>query len=194
MKTTSRRPAASKTTKKPAPPKKKTAPVRTANLDRAIKEYEEALKTMGRKDYARAAHQFEAIIKEYPIEREVCDRSRIYLNVCKSHTIGAAQQKKGVEDPYYLGVIAVNDGRLDDAAELFEKMTKQHPESDKAWYALAAIMGLRSDAAGAVATLRKAIELNAANRAYALNDADFDSLRENTMFMEMLGKAPGGSE
>lgn len=179
--------------KKHAPPKKKTAPVRTANLDRAIKEYEEALKTMAKKDYARAAHQFEAIIKEFPIEREVCDRSRIYLAVCKSHTVGAAQQKKGAEDPYYLGVIAVNDGRLDDAADLFERMTKQHPESDKAWYALAAIMGLRSDVAGAVAMLGKAIELNPANRAYALNDADFDTLRENTGFMELLGKAPEGN-
>ena len=149
---------------------------------------------MGRREYARAAHQFEAIIKEFPIEREVCDRSRVYLNVCKSHTAGAAQQKKGVEDPYYLGVIAVNDGRLDDAAELFERMTKQHPESDKAWYALAAIMGLRSDATGAIATLGKAIDLNAANRAYALNDADFDSLRDHSGFMEMLGKTPEGSE
>ena len=149
---------------------------------------------MAKKDYTRAAHQFEAIIKEYPIEREVCDRSRIYLNVCKAQTTSAAQQKKGPEDPYYLGVIAVNDGRLDDAAELFERMTRQHPESDKAWYALAAIMGLRHDATGAITSLEKAIGLNAANRAYALNDSDFDSLRGDASFMEMLGKAPEGGE
>jgi tetratricopeptide (TPR) repeat protein len=168
--------------------------VRTANLDRAIKEYEEALKVMGRKDYAKAAHLFEAIIKEFSAEREVCDRSRVYLSVCRRHAGGSAQKARASDDPYYLGVIAANDGRLDEAVDLFEKTLRQDPRSDRALYALASICGMRQDVTGAVDHLRKAIDLNPANKVYALNDSDFDPLRGDVEFMGLLGRDPEGSE
>jgi tetratricopeptide (TPR) repeat protein len=193
LKTTSRtRSTAAKPAKKAAPLKKKAPAARTATLDKAIKDYEEALKVMGRKDYTRAGHLFESIIKEYPTEREVCDRSRIYLSVCRSHAPAASQKARGPEDPYYLGVIAANDGRLDEAAELFEKVLRQNAQSNRAHYALASVCGMKGDAAGAIDHLRKAIELSPANRVQALNDSDFDSLRDNAEFMALLGKTPEG--
>lgn len=190
MKTTSRSKSTATKPKKPTPPRKKPPVVRTANLDKAIKEYEDALKMMGRKEFAKAAHLFDAIIKEHPAEREVCDRARIYLSVCRSHAPAGAQKTRGSDDPYYLGVIATNDGRLDEAAELFERVLRQDPKSDKTLYALATVCGMRGDAAGATDHLRKAIALNSANRIQALNDSDFDVLRENAEFMAMLSKTP----
>lgn len=190
MKTTSRSKSTATKPKKPAPPRKKAPVVRTANLDKAIKEYEEALKMMGRKDFGKAARLFDAIIKEHPAEREVCDRARIYLSVCRSHAPAGVQKTKGSDDPYYLGVIAANDGRLEEAADLFEKVLRQDPQSDKALYALATVCGMKGDAAGATDHLRRAIALNPANKIQALNDSDFDALRENAEFMAMLGKTP----
>lgn len=195
MKTTPRsRSTSTKPSRKPAPPKKKAPVVRTANLDRAIKEYEEAHRVMGRKDYAKAAHLFEAIIKEFSTEREVCDRSRIYLSVCRKHAGSPAQKVRASEDPYYLGVIATNDGRLDEAVDLFEKALRQDPHSDRALYALASISGMRQDIAGTIDHLRKAIDLNPANKVYALNDPDFDPLRSDVAFMGLLGREPEESE
>ena len=190
MKTTSRSRSTATKSKKPALSRKKAPVARTANLDRAIKEYEEALKVMGRKDHAKAAHLFEAIIKEHPAEREVCDRARIYLSICRSHAPGGAGKSKGSDDPYYLGVIAANDGRLDEAAELFERVLRQDPQSDKSLYALATVCAMKGDAAGATDNLRKAIAVNPANKIQALNDSDFDALRENAEFTAMLGRAP----
>ena len=192
MKTSSRRSTATKVSKKSAPPKKKAPPLRTANLDKAIKDYEEALKLFMKRDYSKASHLFEALIRDFPTEREVGDRSRVYLNVCRQQTAAASPKPKTPEDLYLHGVVASNDGRLEEAAEFFEKMIKTDPGGDRGYYALAALCGLRHDRAGAVANLAKAIELNARNRIQALNDADFDSLREDAEFMSMLGKAPEG--
>ena len=193
MKTTSRKPSTSKAAKKPAaPPKKKAAPLRTANLDKALKDYEEALKLFARKDFSKAAHLFEALIKENPTEREVADRSRMYLSICKAQTASAPAKPKSAQDHYLLGVIASNEGRLDEAADLFDKMIKLESGNDRGYYELAAVCSLKSDRSGAMANLSRAIDLNPANRVYALNDADFDALREDSEFMQLLGKTLQG--
>lgn len=187
LKTSSRRSTAAKPGRKQASPRKKTAPTRTANLDNAIHDYEEALKLFTRKEFSKAAHLFEAVIKEHPGEREVCDRARMYLSVIRSQSAGGGQKTKD-QDLYYLGVIASNDGRLDDAAALFERVTRQDPRSDKAWYGLAAVAAQKGDRDAAVSSLRKALELNPSNRVHALNDPELDGLREDPEFMGLLGK------
>ena len=192
MKTSSRRSTATKVGRKPAPPKKKASPARTANLDKAIKDYEEALKLFWKKDYAKAAHLFEAIIRDYPTEREVGDRSRMHLSVCRQQTASSAPKPKTPEDLYLHGVIASNEGRLEEAADLFDNMIRTDPGSDKGYYALATVCSLRNDSAGAITRLSRAIALNAKCRVQALNDTDFDSLREDPEFMALLGKAPEG--
>ena len=191
MKTSSsRRSTAAKGSRKPEPAKKKTAPVRTANLDKAIKDYEDALKLFAKKEFSKAATLFEAVIRDYPIEREVGDRSRIYLTVCRARTATTTVKPKTAEDFYLHGVVASNEGRLEEAADFFDKMVQMDSRSDKGHYALAAVSSLRNDRPGAVASLSRAIEINPRNKVQALNDTDFDPLREDAEFMALLGKPP----
>jgi len=193
VKTSSRKPSTSKAARKPAtPPKKKAAPLRTATLDKAIKDYEEALRLFAKKEFSKAAHLFEALIKDSPTEREVADRSRMYLSICKAQTASAPPKPKSAQDHYLLGVIASNEGRLEDAADLFDRMIKIDSGNDRGYYELAAVCSLRNDRAGAVSNLSRAIDINPANRVYALNDADFDALREDSEFMQLLGKTLQG--
>jgi len=193
LKTSIRKSSSSKAKKSTSPPKKKAPPARTASLDKAIAGFEQAIKAFSKEDYAKASSLFDAIISEYPTEREICDRARVYGSICKSRMQGQASRPKGAEDLYYHGVVAANDGRLDDAASLFEQAIKDDPADDKAHYQLAAVCGLRNDLEGAVTSLAKAIELNPANRIHALNDADFDGLHEDAKFMGLLGKEPEGA-
>ncbi|HKY32680.1 MAG TPA: hypothetical protein VJV23_09110 [Candidatus Polarisedimenticolia bacterium] len=191
MKTSSRKAPATKTRKTAPPPRKKSAPVvRTANHDKAIRDFEEGLRLFQRKEYAKAIHQFETVIEEFPTEREVCDRARSRIAICRERTAPAPPRPREAGDLYYAGVMAANEGRLDEAAELLEKGARQDDRSDKAFYALAAVLGLKGDRAGAIENLTKAIGINPTNRTHALNDPDFDGLREDAEFMALLGKVP----
>ena len=192
MKVSTRRSTVSKA-KKLAPVKTKPPVMRTASLDKAIKGYEEALKVFARQEYTKAAHLFEGLIKEYRTEREVCDRSRTYLSVCKSHTAAAPPKPKTADDFYYQGVVAANDGRLQEAAELFDKAVKQDPRSDKSHYALASVYCQMNEKSRALASLGKAIELHAGNKVSALNDAEFDPMRDDVEFMNLTGRRPEGN-
>jgi len=177
----------------PASRKKTTAtakrPVNPAQAaTEALKSYEEALKAFKKGDFSRAVSQFEAIVKEYPIEREICDRSRTWIAAAKVRLAGSQPPAKTSEEHYYRGVMAANEGRIDDAAGSFQSAVSQDPASDRAHYALAALGGLRGESGSAVSHLAKAIEINPSNRVRALNDADFDGLREDPEFMTLLGK------
>lgn len=187
MKSTSRRTTASKT-KKPG-----TARTKPASLDKALKTYEDALKLLNRREYTKAAQAFAAVIKEFPAEREICDRARIYQSLCKAQTAGPGPKPKNSDESYCKGVMAANDGRLQEAAEIFDSALKQDPDNHKLRYAMAGVNTLMDDREGALANLGKAIELNASNKILALNDADFDPLREDPEFLTLVGKAPEAS-
>jgi TolA-binding protein len=168
-----------------------TATKRTVNpaqaATEALKSYEEALKVFKKGDYSRAISQFEAIVKEYPGEREICDRSRTWVAAAKAR-LASLPAAKTPDEHYYRGVLAANDGRLDEAATSFQAAVSQDPRSDRSHYALAALRGMRGESSAAVSHLTKAIEINPSNRVRALNDADFDTLRDDAEFMSLLGK------
>lgn len=193
MTTTSRRSTATKSKKSGSTAKKTAAPAHTAIYQKAIGEYEIALKAFSKKDFDKSGSLLEKLIEAFPTEREVCDRARIYLRLSLAQSEGGGPKPKESDDHYYLGVLEANNGDFDGAVGHFERAVKQDGRNDKAHYALAAALGLKGDAAGAAASLKTAIDLKSANRTLALNDADFDGLRDNAEFMALLGKPPEGA-
>ncbi len=190
MRASTRKTATTKAKKAPPAAKPKPAPARTATFGRAVKAYEDAVRAYGKHEYSRAVHLFEAVIKEFPSEREICDRARVHLSACRARMAPAAPKPKGADDYYYLGVVAGNDGRLQEAAELYEKALKQDSGSDKIHYALAGVLSQMNARGRALASLARAVELNAANRVHALNDTDFDALRDDAEFLALVGLRP----
>ena len=193
MKTLARKTMATKAKKSSPPSRAKTATVRTADHDRALSAYEAALEAFSRKDFTKALAMFEGVIREFPIEREIADRCRIYRGVAKARGGPASPKPKDAEGHYYQGVIEINEGRIDLAAEHLEKAIKLSPEMDKAWYAAAVVCAQRHDRVGVLANLGRAIALNPRqNRICALNEPEFESLREDGEFVALLHKSPGG--
>lgn len=164
---------------------KKQTPAQTAV--KALKEYEDALKAFRKGDYAKSIPSFEKIVEEHPVDREIRDRARIWLKAARIRAAGEPQMPRDPDDLYYQGVLAMNDDRLDVAAGIFEQVVSKRPDSDKAHYALAAVCGLRNDAAGAAAHLSTAIRISPTNRVHALNDPDFDLVREEAEITSLLG-------
>lgn len=165
--------------------------MRTAVHEKAIQDYEDALKLFQKKEYAKAIPAFEAVVRDYPTEREVADRARMRMKFAREQMAPAGSSKPNPAADYYLGVIAANDGRLAEAAELLERASRGEA-GDRASYALAAVCSLQGDRAGAISHLKHALSMSPSSRTLALNDPDFDGLRDDPEFMSLLGKMPEG--
>lgn len=154
----------------------------------ALGEYEKAMAVFHRREFDKAAAMFETIIAEHPGEKDLTDRARVYLNLCRQHTAREGRVR-GFEDHYNRGVFHVNRGEHAEAVELFEKALKLEPDSEKVHYALAAALALRGDTERAMEHLRRAIGMNDANRLLARKDHDFEPLRGRAEFEELTGTA-----
>lgn len=75
-----------------------------------------------------------------------------------------------------------------DAAErLLREGLEQHPNNASILYNLAAILGQRGEREQALELLRRSFELEPRYRTYARDDADFEPLRADPRFTEVVG-------
>ena len=84
------------------------------------------------------------------------------------------------------------EGRFAEAVAAQREAIAIVPGEDQLIYGLARLHARAGDAAGAVAALRQAIEIDARWRGLAASQADFDTIRGNAEFQELLTTNPGG--
>ena len=84
------------------------------------------------------------------------------------------------------------EGRFDEAVAAQKEAIAIVPGEDQLIYGLARLYARAGDAAGAVATLEQAIEIDARWRGLAASQADFDNIRGNAEFQTLLGGKSGG--
>ena len=68
----------------------------------------------------------------------------------------------------------------------FHQAADIHPKNEHVLYCIAASSARLGDMAAALKALRSAIHANAANRAQARGDSDFDALREDDDFQSLV--------
>ena len=78
------------------------------------------------------------------------------------------------------------EGRFDEAVAAQQEAIAIVPGEDQLIYGLARLYARAGDAAGAVATLKQAIEIDARWRGLAASQADFDNIRGNAEFQKLL--------
>ena len=164
-----------------APPK----PRWSEQYEQAVKDYGRAVEKVQRRDWAAARPLLEALVRTYSSEADlldVADRARAYLKVCLRRL---GEDRIPDQDPFLLGVYHANRGEYDDAQEFFEQAASRDG-SDRTHYALAAVRAQKGDRAGAIASLKQAIESDDRNRLYALNDPDFDAVRDEPEFIDLV--------
>jgi uncharacterized Ntn-hydrolase superfamily protein len=84
----------------------------------------------------------------------------------------------------------LTEGNTQAAADLAAKATQLSPENDNTWVALANIEVRRGRKPAALAALRKAIELNPANRRQLPKNRNFESLLGDAEFRQMTSRSP----
>ena len=152
----------------------------------ATKKLEAGMKKMLQGKYEMAAADFEAILEEPPPDIGLLDRARQYLQACRVHLEADEAEPKTVDEFYNYGVIQMNAGDLAGALELFATANKKAPKDDRVLYCQAAAYAQTGDVDAALKALRKAIEVNEANRVYAKNDSDFTPLRVHQEFQQLV--------
>jgi tetratricopeptide (TPR) repeat protein len=108
------------------------------------------------------------------------------LSACIQHLEQAATVFRSPEEHYDYAVSLVNVGDYVSAREHLEKILKQAPKSDYAWYGMAVLDCLTGHFEDALNALRESIQLNPANRFQARNDSDFNNLADDPRFTELL--------
>ena len=155
--------------------------------EKALKEMERGRQALHKQSWADALTHFQAIIDGYPHEKEVQDRAKMYARVAKTHVAsdGGAQRAKP-EDLFYLGVMKANEADYDQAVELLDRALQHNPKDERSHYVMAATRALKGDRDVALRHLQEAITLNVQNRFYAMNDPDFESIRDEETFENLV--------
>ena len=156
----------------------------------AVALYERGLALLQRHAYREAADTFEAVLRQYPEERELHERVRQYLNICQRQTAPRETSPKTIDERLYAATLAINTGKYDQAIAHLRLVRDEDPDNDHALYMLAVAHAQREEHAEAVAHLERAIALNGENRALARHDPDLEPLRGDEAFRAALEAPP----
>jgi tetratricopeptide (TPR) repeat protein len=176
------------TTSQPAGTKAVTSsePPRRATYVDAVAAYEKGLEALQKHDYNKALQLFEGVLTSFPEERELHERVRLYVNVCRRHATPKATAPQSVQERLYASTLALNGGRYDEAIAHLRLVRDEDPDNDHALYMLAVAHAQRGEHAESIAHLERAIALNPENRAIARRDPDLDSLHDDEAFHAAL--------
>jgi tetratricopeptide (TPR) repeat protein len=174
----------------PAPPVSPAVPQRRSTYFEAVAIYERGLEALQRHDYEGASNLFDSVLRQYPEEKELHERVRLYLNICQRQAKPRESSPQTVDERLYAATLAINGGQYDQAIAHLRLVRDEDPDNDHALYMLAVAHAQRDEHAEAVAHLERAIALNPENRALARTDPDLEPLRDDDAFRAALEAPP----
>lgn len=181
----------------PAPPARPASdpavspPPRKPGYYEALGMYESGVRALQRHDYEGAANQFRSIIERYPEERELQERSQLYLRVCERETAKRPATPQTPQERVYAATVALNAGDTAGALEHLRRALADAPDSDHAHYIMSVALASAGHPGQSLEHLRQAIGLNPDNRGLARQDPDLESVRNLEGFRGLLDASPG---
>ena len=169
-----------------APP----ATQRRSSYFEAVAVYERGLEALQRHDYQQAASVLESVVRQYPEEKELHERVRLYLTVCQRQAAHQKTAPQTIDERLYAATIAINGGQYDQALSHLRLVRDEDPDNDHALYMLAVAHAQRLEHAEAVVHLERAIALNPENRGLARTDPDLEPIRNYEAFQLALDAQP----
>jgi outer membrane protein assembly factor BamD (BamD/ComL family) len=160
-------------------------PRRTTYVE-AVALYERGLAALQNHDYNGAADIFESVLQQYGEEKELHERVRLYLNICRRQAAPREATPKTVDERLYAATLSINGGRYDEAITHLRLVRDEDPDNDHALYMLAVAHAQRGEITEGIAHLERAIALNPENRAVARQDPDLEPLRADDAFRSAL--------
>ena len=171
-----------------------------AKTTKEVAAYEKWISTFGSGvelvragNYAKAMDVFNEVLASVKDEPVLAERSRMYLTVCENRLKPATELGSTGDDLYYRSVMENNDGNPSEAIQLLDQALQRTPNSAKLLYARASAWALSDRADAAVSDLRQAIGLEPTLRFQAVNDCDFERIREEPSFIDIIEPTSAGA-
>jgi tetratricopeptide (TPR) repeat protein len=168
----------------PAARKAQTLRELSKHTENARKDFDRGVAALQKKKIDEAERNLLDLIQKYPEEKELVDRSRVYLAICARQR-QAAEPLTEPEDFYYAAVLEKNRGNVIDAIEHLKRAARKNG-GGKVDFLLACCYSQTGDHETALDHLKRAIEEDQRNRILARHDSDFDSVRDSPGFQELL--------
>src|SRR5438046_2011873 len=123
-------------TSSPAQPASQPPQRRTTYVE-AVALYERGLQALQRREFTGAAALFESVLRQYPDEKELHERVRLYLNICQRQAIQREASPQTIDERLYAATLAINGGQYDQAIAHLRLVRDEDPDNDHALYMLA---------------------------------------------------------
>jgi tetratricopeptide (TPR) repeat protein len=109
------------------------------------------------------------------------------MNLLQSYL---TQTNLPAENILQVAQIYLSVGRIAEGASTLQLMAQRYPEDPRGYYGLAVILTAQQRTNDAIAMLTKAIELNPSFRQQAFGDQQFNALRSNLRFQQLVSPPP----
>jgi tetratricopeptide (TPR) repeat protein len=164
----------------------------TAEYDQAVTEFGLAVQQMQRGEYDGARVQFERIGATIPDEPALAERCRTYVRICEQRSTPVAAPGTDADSRYLTAIMKSNKGDSDAAIAELSDLMRNDPSAVHHVYARACAYALKGNAEAAIGDLRQAITLDPSSRFHAVNDPDFEQIREEPSFIDIIEPTPTG--
>ena len=195
-KTAAKKTSQKKKTASPRRVKAKTGIATTREINAATKErrvrsaralgiYAAGVTAVQKRKFSIAAKALNKIIDDYPEERELLERAKLYLAVCDRELKPVVSEPTSLDERIYAATVSLNAGAVKAAIEHLNAVASEKPTDANVHYMLAVAHALSGDADTSVTHLERAITLNPDNRLLARQEPDFENIRENDRFRDL---------
>lgn len=165
-------------------------PAQVGPSPEAVSQFQHAMEAMQRHAYRDAAGAFRDLIEQFPAERALLDRARVYLDLCERELRRRPAAPHTIEERLTAATAALNDGDLTRAEKLAKSVLAEEPRQDLGLYLLAVLEARRGATDAALVRLRDVIAVSPEAGAQARFDSDFEALFENETFRALTEPRP----
>ncbi len=148
--------------------------------------FQQAMDALQRKRYDVAADRFRNLLKQFPTERALLDRTRVYLDLAERELNRQPANPRTLEERVTAATAALNNDQDAEAERLVRSVLAEDARHDLALYLMAAVEARRGEAEAALSYLGRAIAITPEVRAQARHDADFERLRNSDAFQTLV--------
>ena len=159
--------------------------VRKARSTQALKIYEAGVTSVQKRKFSVAAKALKEIVNDYPEERELAERAKLYLTVCDRELHPIVAEPTTLDERLYAATVALNSGDISIAIEHLNAVATEKPADANVHYMLAVAYAMSENTGLSVTHLERAILLNPDNRLLARQEPDFENIHEDDRFRDL---------